>query len=232
MSAGVGAIEITLLTELWWGLLLKSYVRTRGWTKEQAKKHDIAGWVRNCPDGTVEAHLEGEEAAGALVVDGRQRFPQRRRPRRSSPARLVLAAQQQGSHGAGGAGDQCQRAERRPSLRRVAPAVEDEPGGERRAGGGQRAEGRAPPEVPAPDRAGDQVAHPRGPGVVARDAQRRIGGCASEEDGLLHARIQLKERQAGERQHALPREPDGPERGPPASEAMGEPGGRQVDELC
>ena len=38
VSAGVGAIEITLLTELWWGLPLKSYVRTRGWTKEQVER--------------------------------------------------------------------------------------------------------------------------------------------------------------------------------------------------
>jgi acylphosphatase len=41
----------------------------RGWTKDQAKKHDIAGWVRNCPDGSVEAHLEGEEAAVRWLID-------------------------------------------------------------------------------------------------------------------------------------------------------------------
>jgi hypothetical protein len=34
VSHGVDAVEITLLTELWWRLPLNSYVRTRGWTAE------------------------------------------------------------------------------------------------------------------------------------------------------------------------------------------------------
>jgi len=35
VSAGVNATEIGLLTELYWGLPLRSYSRTRAWTKEQ-----------------------------------------------------------------------------------------------------------------------------------------------------------------------------------------------------
>jgi hypothetical protein len=34
VSEGLSAIEIGLLTELWWGLPLKSYVRTRAWTEQ------------------------------------------------------------------------------------------------------------------------------------------------------------------------------------------------------
>lgn len=32
----------------------------RDWTVETARSLDLAGWVRNLPDGTVEAHLEGD----------------------------------------------------------------------------------------------------------------------------------------------------------------------------
>ena len=32
----------------------------RGGTEARAKELSIAGWVRNCPDGTVEIHAEGE----------------------------------------------------------------------------------------------------------------------------------------------------------------------------
>jgi len=41
----------------------------RGWTKEQAGRLNVFGWVRNCPDGSVEAHLEGEEASVNWFVD-------------------------------------------------------------------------------------------------------------------------------------------------------------------
>jgi acylphosphatase len=41
----------------------------RGWARDAAKQHGITGWIRNCNDGSVEAHLEGEEAAVRWLVD-------------------------------------------------------------------------------------------------------------------------------------------------------------------
>lgn len=38
ISEGLDAIEIGLLTELWWGLPLHSYVRTRAWTEDQVNE--------------------------------------------------------------------------------------------------------------------------------------------------------------------------------------------------
>ena len=41
----------------------------RGWTKEQATRLNVFGWVRNDPDGSVKAHLEGEEGSVNWLVD-------------------------------------------------------------------------------------------------------------------------------------------------------------------
>jgi acylphosphatase len=35
----------------------------RAWTRVQAEQLGVCGWIRNCPDGSVEAHLEGQDGA-------------------------------------------------------------------------------------------------------------------------------------------------------------------------
>jgi acylphosphatase len=37
-------------------------------TRREAHRCGVAGWVRNCPDGTVEAHFEGPPDAVAELV--------------------------------------------------------------------------------------------------------------------------------------------------------------------
>jgi acylphosphatase len=33
----------------------------RAWAQGQARELSVSGWIRNCSDGSVEAHLEGDE---------------------------------------------------------------------------------------------------------------------------------------------------------------------------
>jgi acylphosphatase len=40
----------------------------RGTLQEEAGRQEVQGWCRNCPDGSVEAVLEGEEAAVQKVI--------------------------------------------------------------------------------------------------------------------------------------------------------------------
>jgi len=40
----------------------------RDCTRREAARLGVTGWVRNCPDGTVEAHVEGPPTAVAALV--------------------------------------------------------------------------------------------------------------------------------------------------------------------
>ena len=47
----------------------------RAATQEQARRHGVSGWVRNRPDGAVEALFEGTPEAVALLVAFVRRGP-------------------------------------------------------------------------------------------------------------------------------------------------------------
>ena len=47
----------------------------RGWTQQQANELGVAGWVRNCPDGSVEAHLTGDKSAVLDLIERLHRGP-------------------------------------------------------------------------------------------------------------------------------------------------------------
>jgi acylphosphatase len=47
----------------------------RDCTRREAHRRGVAGWVRNCADGTVEAHLEGAAAAVEELVRWCRRGP-------------------------------------------------------------------------------------------------------------------------------------------------------------
>lgn len=41
----------------------------RAWTQEQARCLGVAGWVRNCRNGSVEAHLAGDGQAVTTMIE-------------------------------------------------------------------------------------------------------------------------------------------------------------------
>lgn len=51
----------------------------RDWTVRTARGLGLAGWVRNLPDGTVEAHLEGEADALEAMITRMHEGPPRAR---------------------------------------------------------------------------------------------------------------------------------------------------------
>jgi acylphosphatase len=47
----------------------------RAWAREQADELGVQGWICNRPDGHVEAHVEGEQAAVEQMIDRLRRGP-------------------------------------------------------------------------------------------------------------------------------------------------------------
>jgi len=47
----------------------------RGATERSAKRYNVTGWVRNLPDGRVEAILEGDKEAVESVIEFCSRGP-------------------------------------------------------------------------------------------------------------------------------------------------------------
>ena len=40
----------------------------RAWMRDQANELNVTGWVRNCPDGRVDSHIEGDESALIEII--------------------------------------------------------------------------------------------------------------------------------------------------------------------
>jgi acylphosphatase len=47
----------------------------RVWAQGQARELGVSGWIRNRPDGSVEAHLTGNESAVVRMIERMRRGP-------------------------------------------------------------------------------------------------------------------------------------------------------------
>ena len=47
----------------------------RAWAQGEARELGVSGWIRNCSDGSVEAHLAGEEDCVTRMVERMRQGP-------------------------------------------------------------------------------------------------------------------------------------------------------------
>lgn len=47
----------------------------RAWTRDEARELGVGGWVRNCGDGSVEAHVEGADTAVEKLIEQMRQGP-------------------------------------------------------------------------------------------------------------------------------------------------------------
>ncbi|MEO1062384.1 MAG: hypothetical protein AAFZ07_13290 [Actinomycetota bacterium] len=74
-TAGLTPIEIGLLTELWWGLPARTYVRTRAWTDEQLDAGQDGLRSRGLLDGDELSELGHDVRERVEVATDRQMVP-------------------------------------------------------------------------------------------------------------------------------------------------------------
>lgn len=47
----------------------------RAWARDRARELGVSGWVRNCPDASVDAHVEGDSEAVETLVERLRQGP-------------------------------------------------------------------------------------------------------------------------------------------------------------